>query len=224
MPLTQTLHQLYETLYGSYGSQRWWPAEGPFEVMLGAVLTQNTTWSGVEKAMPALKAACDMTPAGLLSLPLERLQEIVRPTGYFRQKALRLRNLCRFLLDRYGGDLALMDRVPTPVLRQEFLALHGIGPETADSILLYALNRPVFVVDAYTVRLLPRLGLADGRQGYREVQDLFMENLPPDTGLYNEYHALIVAHGKGRCRKQTPRCMECPLEAMCLHGRMRTSV
>jgi len=209
------LKKIYGKLHDSYGPRHWWPADSPFEVMLGAILTQNTAWTNVEKAITGLKQACDMTPEALLPLSTEKLQEVIRSSGYFRQKSTRLRGLCRFLLDYYEGDIPRMEEVPTQKLREQFLSLNGIGPETADSILLYALNRPVFVVDAYTVRLLSRLGYCGENSKYEEVQALFMENLEPDAAFFNEYHALIIIHCKQRCRKQTPICADCPLMNVC---------
>ena len=188
--------------------------------MLGAILTQNTAWTNVEKAMTGLSEVCELTPEGVLSVTPAQLQEAIRPSGYFRQKAGRLRGFCRFLLDEYGSDLTGMAPVPTGQLRDVLLSLHGIGPETADSILLYALDKPVFVVDAYTVRLISRLGLCDGNAKYDVVQTLFMDNLEPDVQVFNEYHALIVMHGKMRCRTKFPLCEECTLRDHCSYGSM----
>jgi len=212
------LKAIYETLYNTYGPQSWWPADSPFEVMLGAILTQNTAWTNVEKAMTGLSEVCELTPEGVLSVAPEQLQEAIRPSGYFRQKADRLRGFCRFLLDEYGSDLTGMAPVTTGQLREDLLALRGIGPETADSILLYALGRPAFVVDTYTLRLFSRLGLCEENAKYDDIQALFMENLEPDVRMFNEYHALIVRHVKERCRKRTPLCIECTLLDLCSYG------
>ena len=209
------LKAIYETLYNTYGPQSWWPADSPFEVMLGAILTQNTAWTNVEKAMAGLRISCELTPEGILSLSQDLLEEAIRPSGYFRQKASRLRGFCRFLLDEYGSDLTGMAPVPTGQLRENLLALHGIGPETADSILLYALDRPVFVVDAYTFRLFSRLGLCAENAKYDDIQALFIENLEPDVRMFNEYHALIVKHAKEICRKRNPHCDKCALTTIC---------
>jgi endonuclease-3 related protein len=209
------LANIYKRLLDTYGSQSWWPAETPFEVMIGAILTQNTNWSNVEKAISSLKQACDMTPKGVLALAPDQLQTAVRPSGYYRQKAERLHIFCRFLIEHYDGDLTLMGRPSIQELRQQFLGLKGIGPETADSILLYACDRPVFVVDAYTGRLFSRLGLCEEGSKYHEVQGLFMDNLEPDVDMFNEYHALIVRHAKERCRKREPVCEECILAKIC---------
>ena len=209
------LAQLYSTLLGFYGPQRWWPADSPFEMMVGAVLTQNTAWTNVEKAVEGLRAnRLLLDPGAILSFPEERLCEVIRPSGYFRVKAGRLRDLCRFLVDG-GVDPSRFERMPTPELRERLLSVKGIGPETADSILLYSFSRPVFVVDSYTVRLLDRLGILPGAGTYEEVQDLFMKGLDPDAALFNEYHALIVIHGKEMCRKKNPLCKECPISKEC---------
>ena len=215
MNMAALLETIYTTLYQTYRPQSWWPADTPFEVMLGAILTQNTAWSNVEKALAGLKEICELTPEGVLSIAPDRLEAAIKPSGYFRQKADRLRGFSRFLTDRYGGDIAMMGPVPTPALREELLALHGIGPETADSILLYALNRAVFVVDAYTVRLFSRLGLCEEKVKYNDVQNLFMENLGHDARMFNEYHALIVTHCKQRCSKRGPECVDCSLFDFC---------
>lgn len=218
MPRNHILIQIYKKLLGTYGSQSWWPANTPFEVMLGAILTQNTNWSNVEKAMAGLKEACDMTPANLLALPEERLRKAIRPSGYYRQKADRLRTLCRFLIEDHNGAMTLMGRTSIQELRQQFLDLAGIGPETADSILLYACDLPVFVVDAYTVRLFSRLGLCEDKAKYDKVQALFMDNLDPDVQMFNEYHALIVLHCKLMCKTKVPLCNECSLRDFCRYG------
>lgn len=212
MTQVSTLRDVYQTLLDTYGPRNWWPADTPFEVMLGAILTQNTAWSNVERAIASLKTVVPLEPEQILGLDEETLQDAIRPSGYFRQKARRLRLLCRFIIQKYDGDVAGMEGEDTEALRSELLGLNGIGPETADSILLYALDRPVFVIDAYTVRLLDRLGLLEGSGGYNEVQELVTESMEPDTKMYNEYHALIVMHGKERCRKRAPLCEGCCLK------------
>jgi endonuclease-3 related protein len=210
------LYLIFDRLLNEYGKQNWWPADTPFEMMLGAILTQNTAWPNVERAVNGLKELTSLDPLSISALSEKELQGAIRPSGYFRQKAGRVRALCIFCLQRYGGDIARMNKVGTDQLREELLSLHGIGPETADSILLYALNRPVFVVDAYTVRLCSRLGLCDGGlKKYEQVQSLFTDNLEPDVKTFNEYHALIVIHGKQKCRKQSPKCEDCPLCDIC---------
>lgn len=209
------LKNIFGNLLDTYGPQSWWPADTPFEMMLGAILTQNTSWTNVEKALTNLSKVCELSPEDILSLTPDRLEEAIRPSGYFRQKAKRLNIFCRFCLEEYEGDLNQMKFVQIKKLRRQLLDLHGIGPETADSMLLYALDRPVFVVDAYTSRLFSRLGLCDGKAKYDDVQALFMENLQPDVRMFNEYHALIVRHAKEMCSKRTPECEECTLAKMC---------
>ena len=193
-----------------FGPQHWWPARTRFEVVVGAILTQNTAWSNVEHALAALRSLRLLTPARLAGLPLRRLAELIRPSGYFRVKALRLRAFLRYLRRRYHGSLNLMSRAPLDPLRGELLAVPGIGPETADSILLYALGRPVFVVDAYTRRVLSRHRLLPHEADYEEARAFFERHLPSDPRLFNEYHALLVAVGKQYCRSH-PYCEECPL-------------
>ena len=219
--MTLTLSDLYSRLFAAYGEQNWWPAETPFEVMVGAILTQNTTWSNVERAISALREMGALTPDALRTRPQDELASLIRPSGYFNAKAKKLRVLGEFL-GRYGDDTgALFASRPLPELREELLALHGVGLETADSMLLYAGNLPTFVVDAYTIRVMSRLGIivADSRSRYADVQAMFLEALPRDAQLFNEYHALFVAHGKGKCRARTPLCESCPLLDECPAGR-----
>ncbi|MDF1526335.1 MAG: endonuclease III domain-containing protein [bacterium] len=220
MSQSDLLYQIYTRLQEEYGPQSWWPADTPFEVMLGAILTQNTSWTNVEKAMANLREVCELTPEGILSLTPDRLEEAIRSTGYFRQKSARLRSFCQFLMDRYPGDLSCMRECDTGELRAELLSLNGIGPETADSILLYALQGPVFVVDAYTIRLFSRLGLCTEKAKYHEVQSLFMDNIEHDVQMFNEYHALIVLHCKLMCKTKVPLCIECSLRDFCRYGSM----
>jgi endonuclease-3 related protein len=212
--VTEKLLNLFETLAAHFGPLHWWPADSPFEVVIGAVLTQNTAWRNVEQAIAALKTAIPLAPQSLQALPCERLQERIRPAGFFRQKAQRLQLFADHLMSRHSGDLAAMLSGPLDPVRDELLSLPGIGPETADSILLYAGGRPSFVVDAYTRRLLGRLGLLSGAEKYQEIRALFMNQLPADTDLFNEYHALIVEQCKTFCRKR-PLCDACPLRAGC---------
>jgi endonuclease-3 related protein len=209
------LIQIFDRLLTAYGPQSWWPADTPFEMMVGAILTQNTAWTSAEKAISNLKTEISLTPEEIGGMDPDRLQEAVRPSGYFRQKAERLHVLSRFVLDRYDGKLSEVRKVSTGNLREQLLSLKGIGPETADSILLYALERPVFVIDAYTVRLFSRLGFCGEKVKYDGAQALFMDNLEPDTTLFNEYHALIVVHSKRTCSKRAPRCGDCSLYDMC---------
>lgn len=209
---SRKLKAVYNSLYKAYGPQHWWPGDTPFEVMVGAVLTQNTAWSNVEKAISNLKAHGPLSPSRLYALPGRRLAALIRPSGYYNIKQRRLRNLLAFILNHYKGDIDAMASAPAPELRNQLLEVNGIGPETADSILLYALQKPVFVVDAYTKRVFARHGLISKEADYHEVQRLFMEGLPKDVEMFNEYHALIVRLGKERCRKRRPLCKGCALE------------
>lgn len=204
---------LYRGLLAGYGPQGWWPARTPFEVIVGAILTQNTSWRNVERAIASLRAARALAPGPMLELPEVRLAALIRPAGYYRVKARRLRNLLGHLARRHGGSVARMLRTPSRPLREELLAVSGIGPETADSILLYAAGRPVFVVDAYTRRVLSRHGLCRPDERYDRVQAVFTGALPPDAALFNEYHALLVRLGKEHCRPRAPRCADCPIGA-----------
>lgn len=204
------LLKIYDRLYDAFGPQHWWPARTPFEVMVGAILTQNTNWGNVEKAVANLRSADSLKPERIARMPLRRLRCLIRSSGFYNQKAARLKAFSRFLLDRYGGDVRKVRRGDVREVRRELLALDGIGPETADSMLLYALGKPSFVVDAYTKRVFSRHGFLSDRHGYSDWQGLFEENLPRDVKLYNEYHALIVRLAKAYCRK-SPKCSECPL-------------
>ena len=208
------LRKYYETLLAAFGPQHWWPGRSAFEVIIGAILTQNTSWSNVVPAVANLRREKLLTTRALGGVPFGRLARLIRSTGCFRQKARKLQAFVRFLRAQYGGSLAKMFRTSTPVLREQLLAVHGIGPETADSILLYAGSHPVFVVDAYTRRILERHGLAGPRHSYEEIQALFERSLPADVPLYNEFHALIVNTGKHYCRSREPRCAQCPLESL----------
>jgi endonuclease-3 related protein len=208
------LLRYYEAMSSALGPKRWWPARTPFEVIVGAILTQSTSWGNVELAIANLRSARILTPAALLRVPTSRLARFVRPSGYFRQKARKLKAFVRFLYAGYGGSLKKMFRTPTPELREKLLSVHGIGPETADSILLYAGNHPVFVVDAYTHRIFGRHGITDGKPDYETVRAMIETSLPPQAELFNEFHALIVNTGKNWCRKNAPRCEECPLRSM----------
>jgi endonuclease-3 related protein len=196
------------------GPMQWWPARTPFEVIVGAILTQNTSWTNVERAIANLRSARMLTPTSISAARLTKLGVLVRPSGYFRQKAKKLKAFVRFLQGEYGGSLRRMFDTPTEILREKLLSVHGIGPETADSILLYAGNHPVFVVDAYTHRIFGRHGITDGQPKYESVRALFEAALPRDSQLLNEFHALVVNTGKNWCRKKEPRCAECPLASL----------
>ncbi len=198
-------------MYSNFGRQYWWPADSVFEVMVGAILTQNTNWANVKKAINNLKKHKALSVEKLRKMPAQRLAALIRPAGYFNIKALRLKNLINFLFERYAADIKKMRRIDTPFLRQELLSVNGIGPETADSILLYAFNKPVFVVDAYTKRILSRHGIVKDSAEYYQVQGLFMKNLKSDVKLFNEYHALLVRLGKDYCLKTKQKCGACPL-------------
>ncbi|MFH0914236.1 MAG: endonuclease [Chloroflexota bacterium] len=213
--VSQALHGVYRRLLACYGPQHWWPAETLFEVMVGAILTQSAAWVNVEKAIQNLKKAGALSPVALRGLALEELATLLRPCGYYNAKAVKLKALANWLKS-YGDDLERLWAKSLEELREELLTVHGIGLETADSILLYAGGKPIFVVDAYTRRILSRLGLAPPRDSYPSYQSLFMENLPRDSHLFNEYHALLVQLGKKVCQK-TPRCLECCLKEICQH-------
>ncbi len=204
----------YEAMSRTLGPMHWWPAQTAFEVIVGAILTQSTAWVNVERAIANLRSARLLTPSAMLAVRSQRLAELVRPSGYFRQKAKKLKAFVRFLQSEYGGSLRRMFESPTLELREKLLAVHGIGPETADSILLYAGNHPVFVVDAYTHRILERHAVASGKPNYEAVRSFIEDSLPRSAELYNEFHALIVNTGKNWCRKKAPRCAECPLRPL----------
>lgn len=243
MPLSQRdiLARLYRTLEDAWGPQHWWPAASPFEVIIGAFLTQNTAWKNVELAIGNLRSAGLLNVEGIRKVPLADLQQWIRPSGYFRQKSERLKHFVRFLDDRYGGSLEQMFARPTGTLRCELLALNGIGPETADSILLYAGHHPVFVVDAYTRRILDRHAILRFDSPYEEIRTavesalagrkfnsspiakagsggavhepspMSLARCSPTTHSYKEMHALIVGVGKNYCFKAKPNCESCPL-------------
>jgi len=204
------LKDIYNLLLKRFGPQHWWPGDTPFEVIIGAILTQNTNWTNVVKAIANLKKAKLLIPERLHAIDTARLAELIRPAGYFNIKAARLKNFLNWFFENYSGNLKNLDVVPTDRLREELLSIKGIGPETADSILLYALDRPVFVVDAYTARIAARHHLIDSGAGYDEIKELFESRLASDVKLFNEYHALLVRLGKEFCRP-TPRCETCPL-------------
>ncbi|MEN8180868.1 MAG: endonuclease III domain-containing protein [Pseudomonadota bacterium] len=204
-----SLSRIYQRLFECHGPQHWWPGDTPFEIMLGAVLTQNTTWSNVEQAIANLKAIGPLEPHAILQLGQDELATALCPSGYFNVKAKRLRALCEFLLEH--PDL---EQLEDQELRARFLAVHGIGPETADDILLYAYNRSVFVIDTYTRRLFTRLGLVEGKPGYETLRQGFEQALLADAALFNEYHALIDHHAKQVCRPK-PDCKNCCLNSHC---------
>ena len=216
------VRDVYQRLFDAYGPQRWWPGDTPFEVIVGAILTQSAAWTNVEKAVANLKAAGALSLEGIDRLDEADLARLLYPAGYYNAKARKLKAIVALVADRFGGDLDRLLVAPVEELRPLLLATHGIGPETADSILLYAAGRPVFVVDAYTRRLLARLAIEPATDGYESWRSLFESALPEDAALFNEYHALIVRHGKERCRRQ-PLCEGCPLLDVCPTGQAGTS-
>ena len=218
-----SLKVVYERLLDAYGPQHWWPSDGRFEVMVGAILTQSAAWSNVEKAIDKLKDASKLSPSAIRETPVDELADLVYSSGYYNAKARKLQALASYLGDRFDDDIDAMRSHDTQTLRAELLAVHGIGHETADDILLYALDKPVFVVDTYTRRLLHRLGVADEKQPYALHQQLFMDQLTHDAEMFSEYHALIVTHAKGPCRKK-PECGSCVLLDLCPTGQAQTEV
>jgi len=206
------LLEIYDILLDHFGPQGWWPGDTPFEIMVGAVLTQNTNWTNVSRAIDNLKRDGLLSFDKMHELPVDILAEKIKPAGYFNLKAARLKNLLGFIAREYDGSLDNMFAMDTYSLREEILTVKGVGPETADSILLYAANKPVFVVDTYTHRIFTRHNIIAEEDGYYEIQEYFTLSLPEDIALYNEYHALIVRLGKEFCRKSKPLCNSCPLE------------
>lgn len=207
-----SLKKIHDLLYAANGRQYWWPGDGAFEIMVGAVLTQNTAWTNVEKAIANLKQAKALSPEAIVKAHPRRLAAWLRPSGYFNIKAKRLRALCRWLMEQ--GGVRNLAKLTTHDLRHALLGVHGIGPETADDILLYAFQRPVFVIDAYTRRIFSRLRLIAGDEPYDTLRNLFENELGFSAPLFNEYHALIVIHGKEVCKKR-PLCGGCTLADQC---------
>jgi len=205
--------KIYRILYQAYGPRNWWPGETSFEVMVGAILTQNTSWRNVEKALQKLKGKGVLNPEGIHHLKKSELARLIKSSGYYRIKTDRLKSFINFLFKKYNGDLKKMKRERLEELRKKLLDVRGIGPETADSILLYGLKKPIFVVDAYTRRILSQHGVVSEKATYEEIQRLFMSHLPIDERLFNEYHALFVHLGKTLCKK-IPKCDRCPLEGI----------
>lgn len=213
MVCRKDLLKVYELLHGHFGDLHWWPADTPFEVMVGAILTQNTAWTNVEKAVSALKGRNLLSPDALFRIDEEILAETIRPSGYYHVKAKRLKSLVRFLLEEYSGSIEKMCAETLPALREKLLSVRGIGPETADSILLYACRKPVFISDTYTQRILRRHGLIWDDTDLSQIRTLFMTHLPHDASLFNQFHALLVYTGKTYCRK-IPKCIPCPLRIL----------
>jgi endonuclease III related protein len=205
------IQELYQRLWEVWGPQSWWPGDTPFEVAVGAILTQNTNWGNVTRAIGVLKDHDLLTPQALHEMPETELARLIRPTGYYNLKARRLKNFLNFLANHFENSMAHLAAADLASLRPALLSIKGVGPETADSILLYALDKPTFVVDAYTCRILSRHGLIAEGCAYEEMRQLFMEHLPAQVSLYQEYHALLVRLGKECCRPQ-PRCANCPVD------------
>lgn len=206
------LHEIYKKLYQTFGPQRWWPGETPFEIAVGAILTQNTNWANVEKAIDNLKRHNALSAKAIHEMSTKKLAELIRPAGYYNIKAKRLKSFIDFLMNDYHGRMEGMKNEDTHSLRKKLLSINGIGPETADSILLYALEKPVFVIDAYTKRVLSRHDIMNHEKSYDEFQELFHSSLKKDMKLFNEYHALFVRVGKTFCKKKKPLCELCPLK------------
>lgn len=211
--VTNPIQEIHARLFDHFGPQHWWPGETPFEIMLGAVLTQNTSWRNVSMVIESLKGEGLLSFSALDALPVEILAEKIRPSGYYNQKAKRLKGLFAAIREDSGDLEAFFDQ-DAATLREKLLAVKGIGPETADSITLYAAGKPVFVVDAYTYRILLRHDLIAEDAGYEDIQDLFLGKLPTETQLFNEYHALLVRLAKEYCKKSNPLCDACPLQGL----------
>ena len=212
-PKSEILMTIYRKLFQTYGPRHWWPGESSFEVMVGAILTQNTSWRNVEKAILKLKEKGVLNPRGIHCLKKPQLASLIKSSGYYRIKADRLKSFVDFLFKEYDGDLKKMGRMRLEGLRGKLLQVNGIGPETADSILLYGLKKPIFVIDTYTKRILSRHGIISEKAAYEEVQKLFMNHLSLDEKLFNEYHALLVHLGKTVCKK-IPECEICPIKSI----------
>ena len=204
------LTDMFNLMLDRFGPQDWWPGDGPFEMIIGAILTQNTNWTNVEKALANLKRENLLSVGDINEISAEKLAEYIRPAGYFNLKSKRLKNLVAMIAEEYDGDISLLFNENIDTQRMALLSVKGIGPETADSIILYAAKKPIFVIDTYTYRILNRHNMADEQVTYDELQDLFMDNLEPDHELFNEFHALLVRIGKDYCKKN-PKCDNCPL-------------
>lgn len=205
---------IYRRLDDAYGDQKWWPGDSPFEIAVGAILTQNTAWANVERAIANLKGAGLLEPAKLAAVPASAIAPLIKPAGYYNVKARRLRSFLDFLGKECEGDVTALANRSLADAREKLLAVRGVGPETADSILLYACGLPTFVVDAYTHRILYRHDVAEESATYDDVKEIFESNLEADAKLFNQYHALLVKVGRERCRRREPRCAGCPLEGI----------
>lgn len=214
MSSNKDLLLIFNKLYSFFGPQHWWPAESKFEILMGTILTQNIAWNNVEKAIAHLKDKGILSLDAILNTDIDELASLIRPAGYFNQKSRYLKNMCQYIIKNYESlDVFLSQDIDT--LRKELLNIKGIGPETADSIILYAAEKPIFVIDAYTKRIFSRLGLIKPNLSYDKTQEFFMSNLPKDVKLFNEYHALIVRLGKDYCVNKKPYCKNCPLNDIC---------
>jgi len=209
-PLEKDFLTTYHKALNAIGPRHWWPGENSFEVAIGAILTQNTSWKNVEKAINKLKQKNLFSPKKLYKLPEKRLAQYIRSSGYYNMKAKKIKAFLQFLFEGYGGKMANMTKTRMQTLRKQLLSVHGIGPETADSILLYAVEKPSFVVDAYTKRIFSRHDLFSEKIDYESMREVFMENLKPNTKIFNEFHALIVYIGHHYCKKSKPLCEKCP--------------
>lgn len=207
------IYKILKEYFGEVGS--WWPKDSPFEVVIGAILTQQSTWTNVEKALSNLKEANILTPNDIVSLPLNNLKQIIKPSGFFNQKAEHLRRLSKYILDFYGGNIELLFDKDKKNLREELLELKGVGKETADSIILYGAEKTEFVVDAYTKRIYSRLKLVEENINYDDLKKYIINEIPEELLFYQEFHGLIVLLGKSICKKKNPNCLECPLNSKC---------
>lgn len=212
--INRTLQNIFRRLLTHYGPQQWWPAQDTFEMMVGAILTQSAAWSNVEKAITNLRTAGVLSPELLRKLPQTEIASLIYPSGYYNAKARKLKSFVQWLGKYYSDDFSKLFASDIDHIRQQLLSVYGIGPETADSIILYAANKPIFVIDTYTRRIISRIGLAPKNAGYAEFQAFFMTNLPTDTRLFNEYHALLVCLAKNICRSR-PLCPQCCLSDIC---------
>jgi len=207
------IYKILKEYFGEVGS--WWPKDNPFEVVIGAILTQQSTWTNVEKALSNLKEANILTPNDIVSLPLNNLRQIIKPSGFFNQKAENLRRLSKYILDFYGGNIELLFDKDKKNLREELLELKGVGKETADSIILYGAEKTEFVVDTYTKRIYSRLKLVEENINYDDLKKYIINEIPEELLVYQEFHGLIVLLGKNICKKKNPNCLECPLNSKC---------
>jgi endonuclease-3 related protein len=214
MSFDKKLNNIFEILYNTFGPQHWWPGDSPFEVAVGAILTQNTNWSNVKKAIENLKKYKLLEPYKIYKIDHKKLSELIKSSGYYTIKAKRLKSFIDFLIKEYNGKIESMNNEDTFLLRKKLLSINGIGKETADSILLYAINKPIFVIDTYTKRILSRHGISKDKDSYDYYQNLFHKSLKKDVKLFNEYHALIVKVGKTFCKSKRPLCDQCPLKGI----------